>query len=163
MLVALLFTETAFNLGLIVLSVDERYRPVLLSQGLLVLAAPVFLLAARFGGVAAGAAVLGAARVAAVVSGYLVCRREYGMRFPWAFTARVAVASAVMAVVLVAGRAVWPTSALEALALTAVGGAVFAVAMRLGGVIGPEERALLERAKLPGGRYLVRWLAPAGG
>lgn len=162
-LVALLFTETAFNLGLIVLSVDERYRPVLLSQGLLVLAAPVFLLAARFGGVAAGAAVLGAARVAAVVSGYLVCRREYGMRFPWAFTARVAGASAVMAVVLVAGRAVWPTSALEALALTAVGGAVFAVAMRLGGVIGPEERALLERAKLPGGRYLVRWLAPAGG
>ena len=150
-LVALLFTETAFNLGLIVLSVDERYRPVLLSQGLLVLAAPVFLLAARFGGVAAGAAVLGAARVAAVVSGYLVCRREYGMRFPWAFTARVAGASAVMAVVLVAGRAVWPTSALEALALTAVGGAVFAVAMRL------------ERAKLPGGRYLVRWLAPAGG
>jgi O-antigen/teichoic acid export membrane protein len=159
-LVALLFTETAFNLGLIVLSVDERYRPVLASQALLVVAAPLFLAAARFGGVAAGAAVLGAARVAAVVSGYLVCRREYEMRFPWAFTARVAGASGVMALVLVAGRAAWPTSAVEALVLTAAGGAVFAVAMRLGRVIGPEERALLERAKLPGGRILVRWLAP---
>ncbi len=159
-LVALLFTETAFNLGLIVLSVDERYRPVLLSQGILVLAAPIFLAAARFGGVAAGAAVLGAARVAAVVSGYLVCRREYQTRFPWAFTARVAGASAVMAVVLIAARAIWTTSVLEALTVTALGGTVFAVAMRVGRVIGPEERALLERAKLPGGRHLVRWLAP---
>ncbi len=158
LLVATLFTETAFNLGLIVLSIDERYRAVLASQLWLVAAAPIFLLAARFGGVAAGAAVLGAARVAAVVTGYRVCRRQYGMTFPWAFTRRVGYATAAMALVLVAGRASWSTSIAEALVLTAVGAVTFAVALRLTRAIGTEERALLERAKLPGGKLFVRWL-----
>ncbi|MFN7956495.1 MAG: hypothetical protein U0610_32615 [bacterium] len=160
LLVATLFTETAFNLGLIVLSIDERYRAVLVSQLWLVAAAPVFLVAARVGGVAAGAVVLGLARVAAVLSGYRICRREYRMEFPWEFTRRVGYATATMAVVLVAGRAAWRTSVAEALALTALGAAVFAVALRGTRAIGPEERSLLERARLPGGKLFVRWLVP---
>jgi O-antigen/teichoic acid export membrane protein len=160
-LVALLFTETAFNLGLIVLSIDERYRPVLAAQALLVVAAPLFMLAARVGGVAAAATVLGTARVAACAAGYVICRREYGMRFPWAFTGRVAIVSGAMGTVLIAARSVWRTSALEALALTALGALVFAIGMRVARVIGPEERQLLERARLPGGRWLLRWLVPA--
>ena len=160
-LVALLFTETAFNLGLIVLSIDERYAPVLGAQALLVICAPLFLLAAKWSGVTAAAAVLGCARVTACMVGYAFCRRWYGLRFPWAFTARVSLVSGVMGVALVAVRSIWPTSILEATTLTAAGAIVFAIGLRLARVIGPEERALLERARIPGGRWLVRWLVPA--
>lgn len=158
LLVAFLFTETAFNLGIIILSIDQRYRPVLLAQGLLVCCAPVFLWVASWAGLLAAVVVLGSARVAAVTVGYWVSRRLYGVRFPWVFTARVATICAVMAAVLAAGRMLWPTSAQEALTLTLVGALVFAAGARLGRILGPEEADLVRRAPIPGSRWLLAWL-----
>lgn len=157
-LVALLFTETAFNLGNIILSIDERYRPVLCAQGLLVLAAPLFLWTARSHGLIAGVTVLGSARLAAVLVGYFVSRRVYGMRFPWRFTLRVAAVSAVMGAALGAARLVLGGSALAVAALTIAGAAVFVGAARVAGLFGPEEIELVRRSRIPGRGWLLAWL-----
>lgn len=157
-LVALMFTETALNLGIIVLSIDERYRAVLWSQSVLIVAAPLFIVVAARFGLEWGAALFGGARVVATTAGYLLCRRAYGFRFPWAFAARVGAVSAGMGGVVAAARAVWPTSVPEALIVTLLGVVVFAVGMRLAGVLGPEETELLERARFPGQRWLLRLL-----
>jgi O-antigen/teichoic acid export membrane protein len=157
-LVALLFTETAFNLGNIILSIDERYRPVLCAQGLLVLAAPFFLWTARHFGLIPGVAVLGSARLASVLVGYFVARRLYGMRFPWRFTLRVAVVSAVMGVALLAGRLLLGRSLFETVALTFVGAAVFIGVARVARLFGPEEIELVRRSRIPGRSWLLAWL-----
>jgi O-antigen/teichoic acid export membrane protein len=158
-LVALLFTETAFNLGNIILSIDERYRPVLCAQGLLVLAAPLFLWTARNFGLIPGVAVLGSARLASVLVGYFVARRLYGMRFPWRFTLRVAAVSAAMGATLLAGRLVLGRSLLGTVALTLAGAAVFLGVARAARLFGPEEIELVRRSRIPGRRWLLAWLA----
>ena len=158
-LVALLFTETAFNLGNIILSIDERYRPVLCAQGLLVLAAPLFLLTARSFGLIAGVTVLGSARLGSVLVGYLVARRLYGVRFPWPFAARAALVSAVMGSVLIAGRAAVPSPVLRAVVLTVLGGVVFFVVARLARLFGPEEIELVRRSRIPGRAWLLGWIS----
>src|SRR5205807_361958 len=86
-LVVLLFTETAFNQAIMILSVDERY-----------------------------------------------------------------------ATVLALGRAFWPTSVAEAVTLTLAGVVVFAVAVRLGRVLGSDEFDLFRRANLPGASWILRLL-----
>ena len=45
-LVTFMYAETAFNLPVIILSVDEQYRAVFVSQSVMILAAPLFVLAA---------------------------------------------------------------------------------------------------------------------
>ena len=89
-LVALLFTETAFNLGNIILSIDERYRPVLCAQGLLVLAAPLFLWTARHLGLIRrcrrarlGAFRLGAGRLLRRASTSTVCASHGSSACAW--------------------------------------------------------------------------------
>lgn len=158
-LVALLFTETAFNLAIIILSVDERYRAVLGAQALLLLGTPLFVAAAYWGGLTGAAVTIGALRLVVTVVGYLVGRRAYGLRFPWGFAARVGAVGAAMGVVLVAARSVWATSVLEAATLTALGAAIFLVGLRWGRVLGSEEAALLRRASLPGSDLMLRLLA----
>lgn len=160
-LVPLLFAETAFNLGIIVLSIDERYRVVLGCQSLLLLSAPLFVVATLRLGLDGGAAVMGSARLVVMVIGYLVCRRVYGFRFPWEFTGRVAGVCAGMGAFLVVGRSLWATSVPEATTLTLAGAAIFLIGMRFGGVLGPSEVRLLRRASLPGGTVLLRLLTPA--
>jgi O-antigen/teichoic acid export membrane protein len=161
-LIVLLFTETAFNQAIIVLSVDERYATVLGAMAIQVAVAPLIVAGASVGGIELAAFVLGLGRAATAGIGYLACRRRYGLRFPWSFSARVVAASLAMAAALSAGRAIWPTSVTEAVTLTLVGVVVFTAGLRFGGVLGTEEFDLLRRAKLPGERW-VRWLfgAPA--
>lgn len=161
-LVALMFAETAFNLGIIYMSIDERYRAVLGIQSILVLSAPVFLLVAYWLGLTAAALVFGMARLAVTFSGYLYCRDRYAFRFPWRFAARVAMVSAVMGLVLAFARSYWPTSIAEAVGLTLAGMVVFGIGIRLAAVLGKEEVDLLKRSRLPGGRWLISWLSPGG-
>src|SRR5205807_632888 len=82
-LVVLLFTETAFNQAIMILSVDERYVTVLGAMSLQVAAAPLLLVAASVFGIEAAALGLGLGRVATAGVGYLACRRRYDLRFPW--------------------------------------------------------------------------------
>lgn len=158
-LVALLFIETAFNLGNIILSIDERYRPVLGAQGLLVLAAPLFLWTARYYGLLAAVAVLGSARLGAVLVGYFASRRLYGVRFPWRFTGRVLLVSAAMGAALGVGRPLFGRSAPATVLLTVAGAVVFVAVARVARLFGAEEVALVRRSRIPGRSLLLAWLA----
>jgi hypothetical protein len=157
-LIALLFTETAFAIALVVLWVDERHRPVLTAHAILLAGAPLFVWTAGAAGLLPAALVLGGSRLAASAFGHVVAERAYGVRYPWAFAGRVAAVSAGMAAVLVGLRALWPTSPLEAPALTAAGVVVVGVGLRLGRVLGPDELEVLTRTSVPGRHHVVRWL-----
>jgi O-antigen/teichoic acid export membrane protein len=161
-LIVLLVTETAFNQALIILTVDERYATVIRVVAIQVAAAPLVILVGKASGVEMAALVLGLGRAATSVVAYLVCQRRYGLPYPWAFAAKLLAASAGMGVVLLVARAAWPTSFVEAITLTVVGAIVFAIGVRLTGVIGVEEVALLRRVNLPGGRWALALLGASG-
>jgi O-antigen/teichoic acid export membrane protein len=158
--VALMYTQTAFNLGVIWLSVDERYRAVLWCQSILVFAAPFFLIAAGSRGFVWAAAVFGGARVLSSLSGYLLCYRWYGFRFPWWFGAKIGAVAAVMGALLAAARTFLGRSVAEAVVLTIAGALIYALGLRLARILGAEEIDLLERSDMPGKRWLLAWLAP---
>ncbi len=158
--VALLYTQTAFNLGMIWLSIDERYGAVLWTQAILVAVAPFFLIVAGSAGLVPAAILFGGARVVVNVTGYLICRRDYGFRFPWMFAARVGVVGGVMAGLLVVLRRYVGQSPVEAIGLTALGVIVYLAGLRVARILGPEEIDLLERSDVPGKRLALAWLAP---
>jgi O-antigen/teichoic acid export membrane protein len=160
--IALLFAETVLAVGLIVLWVDEQYRPVLTAQLVTVAAAPLFVWAAGRFGLVVAAFVLGGGRVASAIIGYMAARRTYGVRFPWEFAARVTIVSAVMAAALVLFRQLWPTSFLEAITLTATGVAIVVCGLRALRILGPDELDVLDRASIPGKHLLLQWLTPRG-
>jgi hypothetical protein len=159
-LCAFLFLEALFNLGNILLSVDHRYGPVLLTQGLRVASAPVFVWLAIRGHLLLATTVFGAGRILASGFGFIVARRVYGLRFPVAFTARVSVPAAVMGSLVAVGQWMLPPSILTASVLTAFGAAVALLGTRWVRVLGPREIDLLNRTGLPGRSVLLRWLAP---
>ena len=159
-LCAFLFTESLFNLGNIILSVDHRYAPVLAAQGMRVLAAPAFVWLAARGDLLAATTVFGGGRLAAVLVGYFIARKRYALRFPIRFVARLAVPTMIMAAIVGATRTAlspgWPS----AIALTLLGAAVMLLGVRLFGVLGPREVDLLRRARLPGASLIIGWLTP---
>ena len=159
-LTPMLFAETAFNLGLIMLWLDERYRQVLTSQAVLFLGAPVFLFTAASVGLVPAAVVYGLIRFIAVGLGYRHARRLHKVAFPWAFAVRLLPACAMMTVALLIGRSLWPASPLEALTLTGIGVLVYMLGLRLTRVIGEQEVDLFERARFPGRRWVRTWLIP---
>ena len=160
-LIVFLFAETAMAVGLLVLWVDERYRPVLLAQLVMIAAAPLFVWSAGRFGLLASAVVLGVSRLAASVFGYIQVRRMYGVSYPWIFAAKVTAVSLTMAAVLGAARQVWTTSITEAAALTALGVLIVLAGLRVFRVMGPGELDVLQRASIPGKRVLARWLRTA--
>ncbi len=159
-LVPLFYIQTAFNLGMIWLSIDERYRAVLWTQALLVVAAPFFLIVAGSHELVWAAALFGVTRVVVAVVGYLLCHRDYGFRFPWRFALKVTIIAALMGLLLAALRNYWSTSLLQAFALTSLGAVFYLVALRVARVLGAEEIELLERSAVPGKRLALAWLAP---
>jgi len=159
LLVVFLFTETAFNLGNIILSIDERYRPVLCAQALLVIAAPLFLWTAGRFGLLAAVSVLGGARVGSVVIGYLVSRALYGVRFPWSFAARAAFVSAAMGILLAAARALAPRSIVATTGITVCGALLFVAIARAARLFGPDEIELVRRSRIPGRAWLLAWIS----
>jgi O-antigen/teichoic acid export membrane protein len=158
-LVALLFAETAMAVGLLVLWVDERYRPVLGANLVIILGAPLFIWAAGRFGLLAAAAVLGGSRLAASLIGYTEARHIYGVRYPWQFAGKVAFVSLMMATILQTVRQLWSTSLAEAVTLTAFGIVIVVVGLRMFRVMGPGELEVLQRTSIPGKHLLVRWLA----
>jgi O-antigen/teichoic acid export membrane protein len=157
-LVVLLFAETALAVGLLVLWVDEQYRPVLMAQAVMIVGAPLFVWTAGEFGLLPSALVLGGSRLAASALGYIEARRLYGVRYPWRFAAKVILVSLVMVGCLVLMRAIWPTSLAEAVASTLLGVIVVIVGLRLFRVLGPDELDVLARASVPGREWMTRWL-----
>ena len=160
-LVGLMYAETAFNLPNIILSVDERYRALFWTQAIALVAAPLFVVAAGTLGLVGAACILGGTRLSTALAGYAFARRAYGVRFPWAFAAKVGSVGLVMAAAIGVARLFWPTSLTEALVLTAAGVVVYVVGLRLARVLGPEEIDLIRRSQVPGHAWVVAWLAPS--
>ena len=158
-LVVLLFAETVFAVGLLLLWVDERYRAVLTTQAVMVAGAPVFIWSAARFGLLSASLVLGGSRLAASLLGYAEARRLYGVRFPWEFAAKVGALSLLMSASLTAIRTIWPTSILQAATCTLLGVIIIAFGLRLFRVMGPGELELIERMSIPGKHLLVRFLA----
>jgi O-antigen/teichoic acid export membrane protein len=157
-LVVLLFAETVFAVGLLVLWVDERYGAVLATQAVMVAGAPLFVWVAGRFGLLAASLVLGGSRLAVSLLGHAEAHRLYGVEFPWRFAAKVSLVSLLMTACLTAVRTVWPTSLLEATTCTLLGVVIVALGMRLFRVLGPLELELIERMSIPGKRLLVRFL-----
>ena len=80
-MVVLLFAETVFAVGLLLLWVDERYRAVLTTQAVMVAGAPLFIWSASRFGLLSASLVLGGSRLAASLLGYAEARRLYGVHF----------------------------------------------------------------------------------
>ena len=63
-----------------------------------------------------------------------------------------------MGAVLQLLRVMWGTSVLEAITLTLLGVLLVAGALRVFHILGPDELGILERARIPGRKWLVQWL-----
>ena len=159
-LVIFMYAETAFNLPVIILSVDEQYRAVFVSQSVMILAAPLFVLAAATVGLVGAGAVFGVARLASALCAYAFCRTRYGLRFPWSFAGRVARVSLPMGGLLAFARLFVVTSVLEAVALTVLGVITFAVGVRMTRMLTTEEADVFRRSSVPGHALMLSVLAP---
>jgi O-antigen/teichoic acid export membrane protein len=159
-LVAFMYAETAFNLPVIILSVDEQYRAVFVSQSVMVLAAPFFLLAAATVGLVGAGVVFGVARLASALCAYAYCRARYGIRFPWGFAGRVARVSLPMGGLLAFARLFVATSVFEAVALTLAGVITFAIGVRMTRMLTTEEADVFRRSSMPGHALMLNILAP---
>jgi len=169
-LVPCLFLESLLSTAHNALIVYERLRVIIISRLLTLICVPLVLLLFPILGVLGAALAFGLARVAAGLwatgSGY----RLLGLRWPWRFSLRVVLASAIMAALVAALNALLPLPDISAhglarlaalpllLAIASVGGAVFLLALRLLGGIDPQDRRQLEQLKLPLKRQLLRVL-----
>ena len=187
-LVAFLFVEAAISIPHNILMVYERFTPVLWSRVVSLVSIPLLLVfiplfdgaaqtilhmdpddAKPFGLVGAAIAT-GMARVLSRLVVFVYARRSMGLRYPWAFARKVALASLAMAVV-VRVLAVWighypfggasggkVGAALLNLGIAILGGVVFAIAFRLLGGLDEDDKRRLARMKLPLPAWALRWL-----
>jgi O-antigen/teichoic acid export membrane protein len=169
-LVPCLFLESLLTTAHNALIVYEHLRVIIISRLLTLICVPLVLLLFPILGVLGAALAFGLARVAAGMwatgSGY----RLLGLRWPWRFSLRVVLASAIMAALVAALSAFLPLPDATAhglarlaalpllLAIAGVGGAAFLLALRLLGGIDPQDRRQLEQMKLPLKRQLLRIL-----
>jgi O-antigen/teichoic acid export membrane protein len=169
-LVPALFLECLLTTAHNVLIVYEKLRIIIISRLLTLVSVPLVIVLTPTLGIVGAALAFGVARVLAgfwvTASGY----RLLDLRWPWAFTWRVTLASAAMAV-LVALCSIWlgapnpEATRIERLlslpllfAVAAVGGVGFLFALRLLGGLDPADRSQLERLKLPLKRWLLKLL-----
>ncbi len=169
-LVPCLFLESLLTTAHNALIVYEKLRVIVISRLLTLVCVPlVVLLFPLLGGVGAALA-FGLARVLAGIWATANGYRLLGLRWPWQFSGRVALASGAMAIVV--GMLGWlvplpsaSASSIERLmvlpgllAISAIGGGVFLAALRLLGGIDPQDRRQLAQLRLPGKRWLFRVL-----
>ena len=160
-LTVLLFSESLFNVGRIMLTVDERYRPVMLSQTARLAAVPGLIAFAALDQLVAAAVVFGAGRLAANLIAYGMARQLYGVRFPVAFALRVSLP------VLLMGAVIWPLRGVVGvswpgtLGLTVLGALVVAIGLRVFRVLDEESLDLIRRSRMPMSAQLTRWFGAA--
>jgi O-antigen/teichoic acid export membrane protein len=169
-LVPCLFLESLLTTAHNALIVYERLRVIIISRLLTLICVPLVLLLFPILGVLGAALAFGLARVLAGLwatgSGYQLL----GLRWPWRWSLRVVLATAIMAALVATLSAFLPMPDITAhglarlallpllLLIAGVGGAVFLLALRLLGGIDPQDRRQLEQMKLPLKRYLLRIL-----
>jgi O-antigen/teichoic acid export membrane protein len=166
-----LFLECLLTTAHNALIVYERLGVIVASRliTLLVVAPLAWLLPMQLGLLGVALA-FGLARVAAGIWVTASGVRLLDLRWPWAFTGRVLLATAAMALALAGTRLFLPPIPAEItladklreagllLALSGVGAAVFFIALRTLGGLDPRDRGQLERMKLPLKRWLMKVL-----
>jgi O-antigen/teichoic acid export membrane protein len=169
-LVPTLFLECLLTTAHNVLIVYERLRIIIISRLLTLISVPLVIVLTPTLGIVGAALAFGLARV---LAGFWVTANGYrllGLRWPWAFTGRVVVASTAMAL-LVALLGWWigtpnpDATRIERLlnlpllfGVAALGGMLFLGILRLLGGLDPADRSQLERLKLPLKRWIMRVL-----
>lgn len=156
-LVLLLMGESLFNLGMIVLSVDRRYRDVVAVQSIRVLSVVPFIWLAADQNVVGAALVFGGARFLSALAGHLLAARRYGVNFPTLFTLRTAVPTLVMFAVLLAVQSRLGQGWSGTLVLVALGATIVAIGSRMLRVLREPELDLIRRAGFPGSSLVIRW------
>lgn len=168
-LTACLFAECLLTTAHNALIVYERLGVIVASRLLtLALLAPLAWLLPPLYGLAGVALAFGLARVGAGLWATLSGARLLGLRWPWAFTLRVCLASAAMSLLILGLRGLLPAAAAGAglgdklllallmLALAGAGAAGFFAALRLLGGLDAQDKAQLARMKLPLKKWLLR-------
>ncbi len=159
LLTPLLFAESLLATSQNALMVSERYLPIIVSRVLAFTSIPLAAVLVPRYGVLGAAAAIGGARVLAGLVVFVAGRRLLELKFPWAFALRLAVASAIMALVLLPLAGLLPTSVttrgeqlglfVATMSVAAVGGAVFLVSLRLLGGLDQRDRQQLAATRLP--------------
>lgn len=170
-LVPSLFLESLLTTAHNALIVYERLRIIVISRLLtLLVVVPLSIWLPPLFGVVGVALAFGLARLA---SGFWVTASGYrllGLRWPWAFTVRVLIASAAMALLVLGMRGMLPSipadadigerlrEALLLLAVAAVGAIGLLATLRISGGIDPRDRQQLAKLRLPLKRWVLRVL-----
>ncbi len=165
-----LFLEAFLSSAQIVVQVYERYSLLLLPRALTILVLPLIVWAAVNYGLPGAAAAVGGGRVVTALVTALVAQRAFPLRYSWAFFGRVALASAGMAVVVVALKQVMGLGTIGSglgerllaagllLLLSGAGAGAFVGILRLLGGLEAEDRQRLLESRLPLRRLLVKVL-----
>lgn len=169
-LVPCLFLESMLTTAHNALIVYEKLRVIVISRLLTLVCVPlVIFLFPLLGGMGAALA-FGLARVLAGVWATANGYRLLGLRWPWQFSGRVALAAAAMGAVVSALGHFIAIPAVTAnryerfavlpplLLITILGACVFIIALRLLGGLDPQDRRQVMQLKLPGKKWLLRFL-----
>jgi O-antigen/teichoic acid export membrane protein len=165
-----LFLECLLTTAHNAMIVYERLRTIVIGRLLTLVCVPLVIVLTPTFGIGGAALAFGVARVLAglwVTAGGM---RLLGLRWPWQFTARVALASVAMATLLLTLRSLIPVAALDAgalgrlaalpaiLGVTLLGALAFLGVLRLLGGLDPRDREQITQLKLPGKKWLLRLL-----
>jgi O-antigen/teichoic acid export membrane protein len=169
-LVPCLFLESMLTTAHNALIVYEKLRVIVISRLLTLSVIPLLILLSPLLGIVGVALAFGLARVLAglwaTASGY----RLLGLRWPWRFTLRVALASGVMAFLIAGVAALLPElppnagiplrlrEAAMLACIAVLGAGAFVAALRATGGLEPQDREQLAKMRLPGRRWLLRVL-----
>lgn len=170
-LVPCLFLECLLTTAHNALIVHERLGVIILSRLItLAVVLPLALVLPDRVGLVGMALAFGLARVAAGLWVTGSGMRLLGLRWPWRFTARVLLATAAMALLILGARGLLPPlpavatladrlrEALLLIGMAALGAAGFFAALRLLGGIDAQDKAQLAKIKLPLKRWIMRVL-----
>lgn len=162
-LAILLFAESLFSPAQIVLLVNDRYRQVLVSRALALLSIPFLFLAIPVFGAVGAAFAIGIARLAAQLLSTWIAGREYQLRFPTGFFARILGISLIMGAVMLIPLALigsaTPFDTILKIALAFSAGLVtFAVLFKLLGGLQDRDKQRILTLPIPFKRTVVNWL-----
>ncbi|NTW98047.1 MAG: hypothetical protein HGB28_05800, partial [Oscillochloris sp.] len=170
-LVPCLFLECLLTTAHNALIVHERLGTIILSRLItLVVVVPLALILPARAELVGMALAFGLARLAAGLWVTASGVRLLGLRWPWRFTLRVTLASAVMALLIWAARSLLPPLSVEVtlvdklreaglmLVMAGLGASAFFAALRLLGGLDAQDKAQLAKIKLPLKKWLLKVL-----
>ena len=161
-----LFAESIVVVPHVILMVYERYRVVMASRLLAVLSAPLLAWIVVAGEPASAALAIGLLRFGSRLVLTPYAARQFGLRFPWRFAARLLLPSLAFAAVLtllrpalpvVETNAVW-LNVLHLGVLVATGVAIFAVGFKALGGLHADDRRRLATLRIPFRGLILRYL-----